>query len=1291
MASPLDDPESSKVKVLSGIEWFFSVAFTIELVTKIIAMGYFTDENAYMRDNWNILDFIIVMFGWVSEISGGGGGLTAMRAMRVLRPLRTIKGIPELKRIIEGMISSIPQLSTVFGLCAGVYILFGILGMQLFSGKMSQRCQDTTTLEWDMDSGRFCSMEASYGRQCPDGSVCGDSGVSLNDNITSFDDIFKAFLTVFQSCTLEGWVDAMYCLMDTMPSAIPGLYFVILIWVGSLFLLNLVTVVVYISYSDSADKIAELSDSPGEGDDLAKDLETVTSNNLTRTQENAKTLALQAVDDLNMALLNNSSRPEGLRQRKGDGDGEGDGEEAREQPPLLDGKSMRFQAVQLSEVASLLNAAVNQLVSIPNVIVHSHNHADDKNDDMPDYSKSPGRYICYQLVQSTYFQALMNFLIIFNTGCLASEHYGQSDEQTDFLATANVWFTFVFTFEIYAKLKGLGMDKFKEDTFNTFDSAIVFISLIELMVGGEGGGGISALRSFRIIRLFKLLRSWVTLRRILKNMAMTMNSSSSFIGLLMLMIFVFSLVGMTMFGNTFDKECEEDSTGATVCYAPRANYDSMFTSAIVSFQIMTMENWNEVLYIGILSNGIVAALFIILNLLIGGFLMMNIFLAILIDNYSEAVHEEIEKAKEKERRHREKEKIRGILEKGGSSQCGQSRTGDPAELEQLLYDSEDSDPPVEEESEDEEEEAKVIIDEDAGAWELFKDPSLHLSYKYNSMCLFGSGSKIRHAAYKLVLWPWFDRFILSLIIFNCLTLALNQPGAKGLGPQGSLGEALEVLDSIFTYTFICEFVFKLVAFGLILHPGSYSRNSWNLLDGFIVITSFIELGSGGGGDSNMGSLRALRALRALRPLRLISRLEGLQIVINTMLRAFKPCASVASVALVFYTVFSIVGINLFGGRFYSCTDPFRTCFPDAPGMTADLCPTANACIGNWTNPDSGLVEAREWANPTYEETGTTYSFDNFFTAMLTLFEVASLEMWPSVMYSANDITDVGLAPTRNNKEGNSLFFVLFISIMTFFVMELFVTVIIDNFNEIKSERDGSAYMTDKQIDWVRTQKQLATRKPKNYIAPPPEDQKTRLALFHVVTGEKFEMFIMGFIVVNTVFMMMEYKGQGDGWTLFLSVMNYIFAFVFTVEMVLKWFAMGTPAYFGNGWNKFDSIIVTMTLISMVLDWCSVELPFDPTLLRVGRIARVFRIIKSSQSLKAITQTIFLSLPSMGNVGMVLALIFFIFAIAGMGIFGGMEKGDFINTWCNFDTFWMSIVTLFRCATGESWNGLMTTP
>ena len=93
------------------------------------------------------------------------------------------------------------------------------------------------------------------------------------------------------------------------------------------------------------------------------------------------------------------------------------------------------------------------------------------------------------------------------------------------------------------------------------------------------------------------------------------------------------------------------------------------------------------------------------------------------------------------------------------------------------------------------------------------------------------------------------------------------------------------------------------------------------------------------------------------------------------------------------------------------------------------------------------------------------------------------------------------------------------------------------------------------------------------------------------------MFIMGVICANIFFMMTEHEDQVDGWTTFIDVMNYIFAFIFTVEMIFKIYAMGRRAYFANGWNKFDFVIVMLTLVSMILVWCNVELPFDPTLLR----------------------------------------------------------------------------------------------
>jgi voltage-dependent calcium channel L type alpha-1D len=424
-----------------------------------------------------------------------------------------------------------------------------------------------------------------------------------------------------------------------------------------------------------------------------------------------------------------------------------------------------------------------------------------------------------------------------------------------------------------------------------------------------------------------------------------------------------------------------------------------------------------------------------LNLLVGGFLMMNIFLAILIDNYSVAVALELEKARLKEEREKEKERVRGILENTpGSSLYGTNNT------KPLPYNDDDSsmssvsDTNEDEDSEDDVEGQKPSVDIDEDPVAVFNDPSLHPSYGYNALCILGSGGRLRHLIFKFVLWPRFDQFILSLIILNCFTLAINEPGAEGLGPTGTLGDVITGMDSVrvasdtpprafappnppppppptpprqfFTYTFIVEFALKLLAFGMLLHPGSYMRNNWNLLDGLIVITSIIELSAPSDGG-NMGSLRALRALRALRPLRLVSRFEGLQIVINTMLRAAVPCASVAAVALVFYTVFSIVGMNLFGGKFRSCTDPSKTCYSGANDIIPDTCLAERDCVGDWTNPDSGELEPRLWANPTYEESGTAFSFDDFGSSMTVLFEVASLEMWPSVMC------------VRERKEGDS--------------------------------------------------------------------------------------------------------------------------------------------------------------------------------------------------------------------------------------------------------------------------------
>merc|ERR1712196_652129 len=64
------------------------------------------------------------------------------------------------------------------------------------------------------------------------------------------------------------------------------------------------------------------------------------------------------------------------------------------------------------------------------------------------------------------------------------------------------------------------------------------------------------------------------------------------------------------------------------------------------------------------------------------------------------------------------------------------------------------------------------------------------------------------------------------------------------------------------------------------------------------------------------------------------------------------------------------------------------------------------------------------------------------------------------------------------------------------------------------------------------------------------------------------------------------------------------------------------------------------------------------------------------------------MPSLVNVGIILVLLYFIFAIIGMNLFSGIKYGDFLNDDANFDTFLKSMNTLFRASTGESYNGIM---
>lgn len=167
-------------------------------------------------------------------------------------------------------------------------------------------------------------------------------------------------------------------------------------------------------------------------------------------------------------------------------------------------------------------------------------------------------------------------------------------------------------------------------------------------------------------------------------------------------------------------------------------------------------------------------------------------------------------------------------------------------------------------------------------------------------------------------------------------------------------------------------------------------------------------------------------------------------------------------------------------------------------------------------------------------------------------------------------------------------------------------------------------------------------------------------------------------------MCMDYYGASEELNFALDTCNLIFVFIFSLEALLKILGLGIRYYFYIDWNKFDFAVVIMSLISL-----GDNDSFNLTALRIIRVARLLRMIKSSKDLQALLKTLYLAMNNILIVATLFMLIIFTYAVAGMTLFGEIDKGEMINLEnLNFKSFYLSINALIRSATGESWNQIM---
>ncbi|XP_074797061.1 sodium channel protein type 4 subunit alpha [Natator depressus] len=1396
-----------------NVEYTFTGIYTFESMIKIVARGFCIDQFTFLRDPWNWLDFSVIVMAYTTEFVDLGN-VSALRTFRVLRALKTITVIPGLKTIVGALVQSVKKLSDVMILTVFCLSVFALVGLQLFMGNLRQKCirwpppindtlqedifgmdndmfanstlsSNTTglsngTFDWDSyinDEGNFYFLEGSLDAllcgnssdagKCPEGYMCMKAGRNPNYGYTSYDTFSWAFLSLFRLMTQDYW-ENLFQLTLRAAGKTYMIFFVVVIFLGSFYLINLILAVVAMAYAEQNDAtMLEEQQREAEFQQLLEQLK--------KHQEEQEKL----LRDRKSSGISQSSSA--LNKKTGDSapaaaDNQGKSKDCNgrviarvvlersatvEEPSPVDkqDKSDPDHLLAGSQNGPGLQQRAESAVSMISNTMEELEEARQKCP--PWWYKFAQTFLVWDccplwlklkafvrlIVMDPFVDLGITICIVLNTLFMAMEHYPMTEEFENVLSVGNLVFTGIFTAEMVLKLIALDPYDYFQQGWNIFDSIIVTLSLVEL--GLANVQGLSVLRSFRLLRVFKLAKSWPTLNMLIKIIGNSVGALGNLTLVLAIIVFIFAVVGMQLFGKSYKEYVCKISLDCTL---PRWHMYDFFHAFLIIFRILCGE-WIETMWDCMEVAGQPMCLIVFLMVMvIGNLVVLNLFLALLLSSFSAdslaasdddgelnnlqiaigritraidfvkrtvltLLHLQWKEKREPAEEQEDNKKDNYVLNHMDSGQDSKSEYMDGvAGKEQLFVDeldhmnfinnpnltvhvpiaSEESDLYDEETStqsdtEDTkkplsrgstsslcstvdykapEVEAEVAADEAAegqGPEECFTEacvrrfPFLYVDITTDKGKIWWN---LRKTCFKIVEHNWFETFIIFMILLSSGALAFEDIYIE---QRKVIRTILEYADKIFSYVFVLEMLLKWVAYGFKV----YFTNAWCWLDFLIVDVSIISLTANWLGYSELGAIKSLRTLRALRPLRALSRFEGMRVVVNALLGAIPSIMNVLLVCLIFWLIFSIMGVNLFAGKYYRCINTTTDELFDISEVN-----NQSDCLA--------LLHTNQvrWVN-------VKVNFDNVGLGYLSLLQVATFKGWMDIMYAAVDSREIEEQPLYETNLYMYIYFVIFIIFGAFFTLNLFIGVIIDNFNQQKKKFGGKdIFMTEEQKKYYNAMKKLGSKKPQKPIPRP--HNKCQGLVFDFVTKQAFDIIIMVLICLNMVTMMVETDDQSPTKINILYNINMIFIVVFTGECLLKMFAL-RYYYFTIGWNIFDFVVVILSIGGIVLSDIIEKYFVSPTLFRVirlARIGRVLRLIRGAKGIRTLLFALMMSLPALFNIGLLLFLVMFIYSIFGMSNFAYVKKESGIDDIFNFETFGNSIICLFQITTSAGWDGLL---
>ncbi|XP_015766817.1 PREDICTED: voltage-dependent T-type calcium channel subunit alpha-1H-like [Acropora digitifera] len=963
------------------------------------------------------------------------------------------------------------------------------------------------------------------------------------------------------------------------------------------------------------------------------------------------------------------------------------------------------------------------------------------------------RALCRKVAASKHFTFFIMVVILLNMICMAPEHYDQPEFLTDAMEITNKIFVCIFSFEMVIKLLGDGIAMYLSSGQNVFDGIIVIVSVCEILLSRQTSA-LSVFRSIRLLRIFKLVRP---VRYQLLVVIKTMTSVMTFFGLLFLFIFAFAILGMNLFGGKFEFPNKEGKSVTS-----RSNFDSFLWAMVSVFQILTQENWNLVMYDGMRTTNKWAALYFTALMAIGYYVLFNLLVAILVEGFTNtgsalSVFRSIRLLRIFKLVRPVRYQLLVVIKTMTSVMTffgllflfifafailGMNLFGGKFEFPNK--------------------EGKSVTSRsnfDSFLWAMVSVFQILTQENWNLVMYDGMRTTNKWAALYFTALMAIGYYVLFNLLVAILVEGFTNTGEPkqtpkteeqkgqnsnagkkdtpkisktfygsqnccpggyyhddlpefcGHGLRNALGIMkkkrnlyvdifLELKNETkkrqwakFTVTrqnwslylfapsnrfrcrmaSVCEhkyFDYVVLMFILIscivlaMEEPNILPKKRQIIDATMLLLTVIFTCEMMMKDVTPSVLCLLTSFHH----RMIRRAPGLKLVVQTLLYSLKPIGNTVLIAAIFFVMFGILGVQIFKGKFHYCK--------------------GNDNVTNKAECEQG---GNKWEN-------RMYNFDNLAQALISLFVFSTRDGWVKIMHNGIDAVGIDQQPITNYAEWRLVYFIPFLMLGGFLVLNMIVGVVVENFQRCRErlEDEEKQKKRKKLLGKVKTEKQEDDKR--NYSEG---YSKWRLRILGICLHPYWDVSIAIVILVNVICMSLEHYQMPKSLEVFVEIANYFFTGVFVLEVVVKFIAFGFARYFSDRWNLVDLVIVVLSLAGIIIESLNsarnvLKIMINPTVarsLRVLRFIRVLKLVKLAKGVRSLLDTLFEALPQVANLGLLFLLLFFIYSCLGIQLFGNLKccpshPCQGLGPHAHFRDFGTAMLTLFRIATGDNWNGIL---